>query len=152
MKLTLIRYNHDKESTQGILAVDGKFQCHTLEDQRQAVKVSGETRIPDGTYAIGWRNALTPMTERYQKRFSWFYRHLHLKNVPGFTNIYLHIGNTDADTDGCILVADTVFNDPNHYNSTLGKSTQAFTRLYGKIGLALNHGEEVTIEIKSIWE
>lgn len=152
MKLTLLRYNHDAESTQGLLALAGAFECHTLEDQRQAVKVAGETRIPEGTYEVRFREAVTPLTERYRKKFAWFDKHLHVIDVPGFEWICIHIGNKDTHTDGCLLVADTAVNDPNDYNARQAQSTQAFERLYKKISRALKDGERADITIKSIWE
>ena len=39
-----------KDATNGMLFIDGMFECYTLEDQYQAVKVMHETCIPEGTY------------------------------------------------------------------------------------------------------
>jgi hypothetical protein len=33
---------------------------------------------------------------------------LRLHNVPGFTDILIHVGNTQADTKGCVLAAKNV--------------------------------------------
>jgi hypothetical protein len=153
MKLEIIRYNHDKESTQGLMALRGDFLCHTLEDQFQAgAKVMHETRIPEGIYQVGLMNALTDMTKRYRAKFGWFDFHLHVKDVPGFTSIYIHIGNDDDDTSGCILVADRAVNDPKDYASTVESSTTAYQRLYAAVRDAIRRGEQVTLEIKTIWQ
>ena len=46
MKLKVYRYSSQSQTTLGALQIDGKFECYTLEDQHQDVKVKGETRIP----------------------------------------------------------------------------------------------------------
>jgi hypothetical protein len=48
MKLTVVRTQFGTDATNGILLIDGLFECFTLEDQYQAVKVMHETCIPEG--------------------------------------------------------------------------------------------------------
>ncbi len=55
VKLTVVRTQFGTDATNGILLVDGQFECYTLEDQYQAVKVMHETCIPEGTYNIKFR-------------------------------------------------------------------------------------------------
>ena len=56
MKLKVIRFSSQQDSTSGILMEDTdmglKFLCYTLEDERRALKVKGETRVPAGIYNI----------------------------------------------------------------------------------------------------
>mgnify|MGYP001608463751 FL=1 len=52
MKLTLQRINAGKESTIGVLYINGAFAAFTIEDEYRTVKVKGETRIPSGIYKI----------------------------------------------------------------------------------------------------
>ena len=53
MKLKVIRFSSQKDSTSGLLFddSDGKleFLCYTLEDEYREEKISGETRVPAGT-------------------------------------------------------------------------------------------------------
>ena len=49
MKLQVVRTKFGKDATNGLLFVNGVFECYTLEDQYQAVKVMHETCIPEGT-------------------------------------------------------------------------------------------------------
>ena len=79
--------------TFGSLFVDGRWFCFTLEDIMRDVKIPNETAIPMGTYAV----ALSP-SERFHRLLP------RLLNVPNFTGILIHGGNTTADTSGCILV------------------------------------------------
>ena len=55
MKLTVVRTQFGTDATNGLLFIDGMFECYTLEDQYQAVKVMHETCIPEGTYDIKFR-------------------------------------------------------------------------------------------------
>jgi hypothetical protein len=65
-----------------------------------------------------------------------------LLQVPYFEGIRIHPGNTDKDTDGCILVGDSRGND------YVGESRVAFGRLFDKLQAAIDAGEEITIEVK----
>lgn len=130
-------------ATIGTLLVDGSFQGFTLEDIKRDTKVMGQTRIPAGTYKILQRKVVSGKTKQYQDKYPWFKWHLELQNVPNFENIYIHIGNSPKDTDGCILTAATAsWNEP-----FIGSSTDTFKRIYLLVTEALESGEEVTIDV-----
>ena len=103
MKLTLKRFSTGPDSTLGLLFIDDAFVCFTCEDEHRDIKVAGETRIPAGTYAIRVRT-WGGFHQRYERRFAFHRGMLEICDVPGFTDILIHIGNTDDDTAGCILV------------------------------------------------
>ena len=71
---------------------------------------------------------------------------LHITNVPGFEYILIHCGNTDEHTAGCLLVGDSQENNSLVKDGFIGKSSQAYKRIYPKIAKALQAGEEVKIE------
>ena len=78
--------------------------CYTLEDESRIKKVARETRIPANTYELKLRTE-GPLNNRYRVRFNDIHEGMiWLKDVPNFKYIYLHCGNDDDDTDGCILV------------------------------------------------
>jgi hypothetical protein len=135
MNFILQRFSDNKKSTLGLLFKKSTesdrliFFSYTLEDEFRASKVSGETRIPAGFYELVIRKQDTPLTKKYQDRYPWFKHHIEVKNVPGFTGVYMHIGNTDQDTDGCILLGDNADNN-NLGNGSISNSTQAFRRFY----------------------
>jgi len=56
-----------------------------------------------------------------------------LQDVPNFQYVYIHIGNDDDHTDGCLLVADSVKSNRFDQNNNLSSSTPAFKRLYQKM-------------------
>lgn len=99
MKLTLIRTSLQEGFTTGILYVEEKMICHTLEPQRRNLsaerKVHGKTAIPEGTYRIELKES--PKFKRVMP---------YLMNVPHFSGIMIHWGNSVKDTLGCILVGD----------------------------------------------
>ena len=138
MNFILQRFSDNKISTLGLLFKKSSetarliFQSYTIEDEYREVKVSGETRIPAGFYELGIKEIDTPLTLKYRKKFPWFKNHIEIKNVKGFTAVYLHIGNSDDDTAGCILLGDNADNN-NLGHGSISNSTQAFQRFYGML-------------------
>jgi len=142
--ITVLRYTDDGETTLGLLFLKGKFFAYTLEDTFQEVKVPGKTRIPAGFYPLKFNKNLTPMTKRYRESRPWFDFHLEIKDVPNFSGVYIHVGNTHEDTEGCLLMADGV-------NAGISKSILlsklAFERFYKKVSDLLKANEPVNIQI-----
>ena len=145
MKLDVIRTQFGKDATNGLLYVNGVFECYTLEDQYQAVKVMHETCIPEGEYKIIFRK-VGGFHSKYTKRYgNMHYGMLWLQDVPGFEYILIHTGNTDEHTSGCLIVGDSQENNQLMKNGFIGKSVQAYKRIYAPIAEVLENGEEVTI-------
>lgn len=142
MRLTLHRWPSLKESTLGGMLVDGSLFCFTLEDEQRSVKVTGETRIPAGTYQIKLR-AEGGMHAKYAAKYPEHRGMLWLQDVPGFEWVYIHIGNDDDDTEGCLLVGDGA-----HVSGKLSESVPAYQRLYRKVLASMDAGETVTIEVR----
>ena len=104
MELLVERVASDIDTTIGMLWINGIFRAFTCEDEFRVEKVDGETRIPSGVYEIELRNN-TPMSNRYRRRFgSWHEGMIWIIDVPNFEYVYIHVGNTDNDSSGCILV------------------------------------------------
>ena len=155
MKLEVIRFNKGEDSTNGILfntTNERKFLCYTLEDESREEKVYGETCIPEGEYKISFRRE-GGYHAKYSKRFADIHMGmLEVCGVPNFNYILLHCGNTDEDTAGCLLLGDTQENNDIKKNGFIGKSTQAYKRVYPKIAKAIKEGEEVTITYRDFNE
>ena len=75
---------------------------------------------------------------------------LELQDVPNFQYILIHCGNTDEHTAGCILLGDSQENNVLLKDGFIGKSTQAYKRIYPRIAKALKNNEKVEIEIVDI--
>ena len=138
MKLRVERDTYSTKYTLGQLLIDGMEECYTLEDgvkEKEGVpveewKVPGETAIPKGTY-----NVVVTYSNRFKRDLPL------LENVPGFTGIRIHPGNTHEDTEGCILVG------RKRTDRTVVESRIAFNELFRKIEEALEQGDTVTIEV-----
>ena len=137
MRLTLTRTQQYPRATVGELAIDGQFECFTLEDvvRPDNIKVPGATAIPTGDYSV--QITLSP---RFGVRMPL------LIGVPGFVGVRIHPGNTDADTQGCILVGQV------EQDGVLYRSRLAYDRLFGKMDAALLVGDAVMIEIVNGWQ
>lgn len=140
MVFILQRFSDNRDSTLGILFKvyeDNKgkrpvFQGYTLEDEYRDEKVMKETRIPAGTYTLDIQPIDTPLTLKYRAKYAWFKKHLEIKNVPGFVGVYIHIGNFDADSAGCVLIGDNADNNVIGPGS-ISNSTAAFKRFYENV-------------------
>lgn len=149
MNLELIRYGFGGDSTLGRLSVDEEFACFSLEDQRQPVKVKGETCIPAGRYEIKLRTA-GALHEKYKHRFPELHRGmLWLQDVPEFQWVYIHIGNTDDETEGCPLVGRVPVCLPNGEFQLL-QSTPAYLDLYARILRRMSADERVWIHVSEL--
>ena len=141
MKLTLKRIALRSTYTIGRLYVDGNYFCDTLEDTVRDLnkngkfdngekKVYAKTAIPYGTYEIKW--TYSPRFKKYTPQ---------LMNVPSFEGIRIHSGNTNDDTEGCLILGE---------NKQVGKvlnSRATINKFYPIIKKACSKGK-VTIEIK----
>ena len=150
MKLQVVRTQFGTDATNGLLFVNGLFECYTLEDQYQAVKVMHETCIPEGTYDIKFRT-VGGFHEKYKKRYgNDHYGMLHLQDVPNFTYILIHAGNTDEHTSGCLIVGETQQDLDLSDDGFIGHSGVAYSKLYKKVAKELLLGKSVTIEYTTI--
>ena len=150
MKLQVVRTQFGRDATNGLLFIDGLFECYTLEDQYQEVKVMHETCIPEGTYDVKFRT-VGGFHEKYKKRYgNSHYGMLHLQDVPGFTYILIHAGNTDEHTSGCLIVGETQQDLDVSEDGFIGSSGKAYVKLYDKIAKQLLIGNPVTIEYSKI--
>lgn len=131
------------------LYVDGKYECDAIEDYDRMLdskmsisdiickKISGQTAIPTGEYRIwlnvksnkfGARPFYKSVCDGYLPRFD---------EVKGYTGVLIHCGNTELDSEGCVLVG---------YNKVVGKvinSQDAFRALYYKMQMANKRGEQI---------
>ena len=95
---------------------------------RLAYRAEGKrkTAIPEGEYPV--RLAWSP---RFKRKMPC------LQDVPGFTGVLIHPGNSVADTQGCILVGER------QADGRLKNSRMTFDRLYD----LLERAENISIRI-----
>ena len=150
MKRDVVRTQFGEDATNGMLFINGVVECFTLEDEVRNVKVHSETAIPLGEYEIKLRTEggfHTKYTSRYgsmHKGMLW------LQDVPGFTWILIHTGNTDQHTAGCLLLGETQQDLDKGKDGFVGGSGDAYKKAYPKIAKAILNGEKVTIKYTNI--
>ena len=149
MKINLIRTQFGNDATNGLLFIDEVFECFTLEDQYQDKKVYGETCIPEGTYPVEFRKE-GGFHNRYSAKYDFHKGMLEIKDIPNFKWVLFHLGNTDENTAGCVLVGDTQQDLDVSKDGFIGSSGNAYKKFYPKVATALENGESVTLKISKI--
>lgn len=156
MELTVIRKYNKPTYSIGELQINNQVFSNTLEDVDRAlyssmpldtinsIKIKDQTAIPYGTYKITL-DIISPKYSNYTK-YPWAKdiggKVPRLLDVPGFSGILIHPGNTNADTSGCILVG------INSQPGMVTNSVATFKRLYRILQDAYNKGETIFITIK----
>lgn len=104
LNLKLERKWKKEKYTIGNLYVNGVFFSNVLEDtvrglrqdmtpeEIKKIKIHGQTAIPSGRYEIR-----VTLSARFRRQLPI------LLNVPGYAGVRIHPGNTDANTEGCLL-------------------------------------------------
>ena len=99
------RFSSDTKPTIGAVRVNtwrSEVRCFSLEDRFRQTKVAGDTRIPSGVFPLRWR-----LVGRWAERMKKWWGvpgSLEICDVPNFTDVLLHPGNTKGDTAGCLLL------------------------------------------------
>jgi len=118
MLIEVKRFEFKDTHTVGKMYVDGVYECYTLEDAvRNGTKVLGKTAIPIGTYKL-----IIDASTRFKQDMP------HILDVPDFTGVRIHAGNTSADTDGCILLGSTWAG-----KDFIGNSKIAYKKFFDKL-------------------
>jgi Family of unknown function (DUF5675) len=130
MILSVKRTHGTQGYTHGKLSIDGEYFCETMEDMERATKVAGATAIPCGNYKV-----IIDMSTRFKRLMP------HILNVPNFEGIRIHSGNTEADTEGCLLVGEPLRDD------FITHSRDTFAILFKRMNDALADSDVITIEI-----
>lgn len=114
MKNIVIENNEiHKDCVIGVLKVfeDDKeiFKCYTLQEDKEGLEKGKDLRIPAGVYSLKrhpgsrFEKTLREITKYPQDKMINVYNEL----VPYERHILIHWGNTDKDTEGCILLGKT---------------------------------------------
>lgn len=147
MEILLKRIARKQTYTIGMMSINGVYFCDTLEDYDALYfgkpKVMHKTAIPCGRYEV--------LLDNYSPKFGNRepYKTLCggcvplINKVPNFSGVRIHIGNSDKDTDGCLLVGK---------NTVVGQVTESrstFESLMKKyLNPARNRKEKVYITVK----
>ncbi|EDO9526536.1 hypothetical protein GU709_08950, partial [Campylobacter coli] len=110
------------------------FECFALEEDKEGLESGKDLRIPEGNYNLRrhtpsrFENTLRSITKKDDDTMINVYN----DEVPASRAILIHWGNTDKDTQGCILLGLTKDNN----NESVGQSRLAckefYDLMYGK--------------------
>nr|DAL94369.1 MAG TPA: Protein of unknown function (DUF2778) [Caudoviricetes sp.] len=139
MQLKLNRIFKTNTFTIGELYINEKYVTDTLEDRvrPEGEKVYGKTAIPEGTYEVKLTHS-----PRFKKTLP------EILNVPNFSGIRIHTGNSSKDTEGCILVGTW----DGEKEDWVSDSRIAFDELMTLLEEATNNKEKVTITVNNSWK
>lgn len=146
MELLLQKVSETANSTLSKLTVGDTFLGFIIEDGHRNIKEYGDTRIPGGTYQIIPRTFGTHYN-RYSERFGHEFS-IEIANVPNFTDILIHIGNTVKNTLGCPLINFQAAYDSKSDLFRGYQSTVAYLAFYELIKKAFDQNQEVWITIQ----
>ncbi|EAI8168570.1 hypothetical protein CJY68_09115 [Campylobacter coli] len=133
MKIKIIRRYTGKTCVIGKFKVfndDDKllFECFSLEEDKEGLQSGKDLRIPEGNYNLKrhspsrFENTLRSITKKDDDTMINVFN----EKVPFDRHILIHWGNTDKDTEGCILLGLTKDNN----NESIGQSRQACKEFY----------------------
>ncbi|ENH8955441.1 hypothetical protein ABWX79_001908, partial [Campylobacter jejuni] len=111
------------------------FECFSLEEDKEGLESGKDLRIPEGNYNLKrhspsrFENTLRSITKKDDTMIN-----VYNDEVPSSRAILIHWGNTDKDTQGCILLGLTKDNN----NESVGQSRQACKEFYD-----LMHGKNL---------
>lgn len=119
MSIVVERYPSEKDWTLSEFFINGKKYGVGVEDEHRYIKVHGETRIPNGVYEIDltyspkfskayFSDISNNISLTKNARFNNEHLLITLLNVPNFSRILWHWGNTDLDTHGCYIVGSSI--------------------------------------------
>lgn len=107
---------------------------YMIEDPLREVKIKSKTGIPRGFYEI-----VMTLSNRFKKVMPL------LLKVPNFEGVRIHSGNTELDTEGCLILGSKLGYIEGKRAVLNSKTTCEF--VYDEIQKAINKGEKVTIEL-----
>lgn len=148
MKLEINTIWESDARTLSEFRMNGLLFCFSLEDGYKDKKIYGETRIPSGIYKVKKRT-YGKFFDRYSKKYGHKFA-IEIVNVPEFSDILIHIGNSPSDTKGCVLVAMGIAKPVGlGVGPELRSSEAAYLELYSQIERAFERKENINIHIRS---
>lgn len=134
--------------------INGQYFCDGIEDTDRGlsddmplsdirrIKVAGKTAIPTGKYQVTLKIKSPKYSQKgFYMGFCGGYMPRLLK-VKGFEGILIHSGNSERDTEGCLICGQ---------NKVVGKvvnSLETWKKLYQMMKEADDKNEMITVTIK----
>lgn len=129
------------------------FNSFVLEDTYHEVKQAGTTRIPAGFYELKLHKEDTPLTIKHREAYKtpWFkanpeWYHIEVTGIPNYSGVYIHSGNDDSHTLGCVLPAFEF--DMTKQDNQTSHSLDAVDKFYSIVYPILVAGNKVFLEVR----
>jgi len=119
------------DSSIGDITINDIFECNSLEPTDRRIEIPGTIKIPNKTAIPRGIWGLTIEESPHFGRLM-----PHIINIPGFTFVMIHWGNTSVNTDACILTGEKIEGDE------VIESKIAFDIFYPKLEEALRVGRQ----------
>lgn len=122
MRIIVKLLKENSDSTTSEVFLDGVKSFYSIEDEAREVKIKGETRVPSGVRNLALRfspkfsneylanpdgsfQIVRAKTASNEQKVTWKpHQLIWVKDVPDFEYVLVHWGNTDDDTDGCLVI------------------------------------------------
>ena len=117
MRIKIERLTMTSTTTIGKMYLNGVYFGYTLEDVNRDVKIKHQTCIPAGLYKV-----VLSVSNRFKRLMPL------LLNVPNYSGVRIHGGNTHKNTSGCPMVARKILND----NTIQGSLEKELTEILKK--------------------
>lgn len=132
MQVKIYRIAQTIQAVRGVLLIENEPFCVTLEDAWKN-NIKNLSCIPHGRYICG-----KVESPKFGTTFQ-------VKDVPNRTAILIHAGNTEFDTEGCILLG-SEFSEINGKPAIIG-SKEAYTRFLK----VFNGVSQFELNIHNLW-
>lgn len=129
MKIDVYRKSYGQNSTPGEMFIDNQRECFTLEPSKDHPFFEGHPCIPCGEYEI-----ILTMSPHLG------YVTPEALDVPGRTEIRIHVANYPKELKGCTAVGEAQRED------MVLNSKLAFSKVMTLLKMAHNNGEKITAE------
>lgn len=175
-KITVERYVSAPDWTISRFKFDGVVAGYGVEDEKREVKVHGETCIPVGTYKLGFHDSPHFSHEYYRdaqgnliaekdrttaelkQQYATAHEMIQVLDIPNFSDVLWHWGNTDEDTEGCYIVGSSVGpvvgrksgKSKTGVTGSRVKYTAIYPKIWRSITEAKKNGTAVTVEYKEV--
>lgn len=141
MEIHVKQIKEGQNTTLSELYIGDEFISYVLEDSIRDEKIPGSTAIPAGRYKLEFRQH-GGMHGRYKRWYPKFHKGMiELKGIPNFSYVYIHKGNTHANTAGCLLVGNTMRYDKNFGDYEVHQSQKAYKTVYKRLSAMMEKGD-----------
>lgn len=112
----------------GNFFINDFWLCYSLEDKLRKKKIYGKTAIPNGEYKV-----VLDHSYKYNRVMP------HILDVPNFKGVRIHKGNTEKDTEGCVLLG------AHKGEGYIYNCSRVYNKLVEQMQEAIENGEEIKI-------